>query len=85
MIPAALRRALKIETGDKLILYVKDGELRLYTNSMAIEHAQELVQKNVPEDVNLADELIADRRREVAQEKAEAAEWRLSREKPDIN
>lgn len=80
VIPAALRRALKIETGDRLILYVKDGELRLYTRNMAIERAQELVRKYVPEDVSLVDELIADRRREVAREKAEAAKRRLPRQ-----
>ena len=85
VIPAELRRALEIEIGDEVILYSKDGELRLYTHAMAIERAQELVRKYVPEGVNLADELIADRRREAAQEEAEAAEWRLSHEKPDIN
>ncbi len=77
MIPAELRRALEIETGDEVILYFKDGELRLYTHAMAIERAQEFVRKYIPEGVNLADELIADRRREAAQEEAEAREWRL--------
>ncbi len=40
MIPAELRRALEIETGDEVILYFKDGELRLYTHAMAIERAK---------------------------------------------
>ena len=77
VIPAELRRALEIEIGDEVILYSEDGELRLYTHAMAIERAQQLVRKYVPEGVNLADELIADRRREAAQEEAEAREWRL--------
>ena len=76
VIPAALRRALKVETGDEVILYLENGELRLYTHSMAIERAQALIRKHIPEGVSLVDELLAERRREVAQEEAEAAEWR---------
>ena len=76
VIPAALRRSLKIETGDEVILYLEDGELRLYTYPVAVERAQALIRKHIPESMNLADELLADRRREAAREEAEAAEWR---------
>ena len=75
VIPAALRRALKVETGDDVILYIEDGELRLSTYPMAVERAQALIRKYIPEGVSLVDDLLAERRREVAQEEAEAAEW----------
>jgi AbrB family looped-hinge helix DNA binding protein len=68
VIPVQFRRALQIEPGDKVRLQMEDGELRVIGRMAAIEQAQALVRKFVPEGVSLSDELIADRRAEAAKE-----------------
>jgi bifunctional DNA-binding transcriptional regulator/antitoxin component of YhaV-PrlF toxin-antitoxin module len=64
IIPASMRRELGIVTGDTVLVDVADGELRVRSLSKAIERAQAILRRHVPEGVSLADELIADRRRE---------------------
>ncbi len=68
VIPAAMRAALGLQSGDEVILIVDDGELRLTTDTRRIERAQRLVRKHVPTGVSLSAELIADRRREAQRE-----------------
>lgn len=70
VIPAAIRKALQIKTGDELLLHVEDGELRVTTRMQSIRRAQELVRQYVPEGISLADELIAERRTEAKREAA---------------
>lgn len=64
VIPAAMRRALGITSGDTVLVGIEDGELRIRSLEKAIERAQAIVRRRVPADVSLADELIADRRAE---------------------
>jgi AbrB family looped-hinge helix DNA binding protein len=68
VIPANLRRALGVGVGDELLLRVEDGELRAATRRAALNKAQAIVRRFVPDGVLLSDELIADRRREAAVE-----------------
>lgn len=68
VIPASMRRELGISTGDTVLVDVHDGELRVRTVSQAIERARAILRKYVPEDVELSDELIAERRREAERE-----------------
>ena len=68
IIPAAMRRELGISTGDTVLIDVSDGELRVRSLSKAIARAQAILRRHVPEGVSLADELIADRRREAERE-----------------
>ncbi len=68
VIPVRYRRALQIEPGDEVRLTVENGELRVIGRKAAIEQAQALVRKFVPEGTSLADELIAERRAEAARE-----------------
>ena len=68
IIPASMRRELGIATGDTVLVDVADGELRVRSMSKAIERAQAILRRHVPEGVSLADELIADRRREAERE-----------------
>lgn len=79
VIPAACRKALGVGPGDELLMRIEDGELRLYTQTQAIRRIQALAKKYVPEGVSMVDELLADRRREVAREEAEAEAWRAKR------
>lgn len=66
VIPAAIREAIGLKRGQELILWAEKGEVRITTAAKRARRAQELVRKYVPDDVSLADELIADRRREAA-------------------
>lgn len=68
IIPASMRRELGIATGDTMLVDVADGELRVRSLAKAIERAQAILRRHVPEGVSLADELIADRRREAERE-----------------
>ena len=64
VIPAVMRRALGIATGDTVMVGIEDGELRIRSLAKAVERAQAIVRRRVPRGASLADELIADRRGE---------------------
>jgi AbrB family looped-hinge helix DNA binding protein len=64
VIPAAMRRALGIASGDTVMVGIEDGELRIRSLAKAVERAQAIVGRRVPRAASLADELIADRRSE---------------------
>jgi AbrB family looped-hinge helix DNA binding protein len=64
IIPAPMRRALGLTTGDSVVVELEDGELRVRSLAKAVERAQAIVRRHVPAGTSLADELIADRRRE---------------------
>lgn len=68
VIPASMRRQLGIGTGDTVLVDVDNGELRVRSVTRAIERARAILRKHIPEGVGLADELIADRRREAERE-----------------
>ena len=68
VIPASIRRALGLQSGDEVVLLVEDNELRMTTPRKRAERAQQLFKKYVGEGVHLSDELIADRRKESAGE-----------------
>jgi AbrB family looped-hinge helix DNA binding protein len=64
VIPAACRKAMGLAVGDELVLRLEDGELRLLTVERAVARAQALVRRYVKEGASLADDLIAERRRD---------------------
>jgi AbrB family looped-hinge helix DNA binding protein len=64
VIPAAMRRALGIASGDTVLVGIEDGELRIRSLARAVQRAQAIVRRRVPAGVSLADELIAERRSE---------------------
>ena len=68
VIPASMRRELGIATGDTVVVDVADGELRVRSMPAAVARAQAILRRHVPEGVSLADELVADRRREAERE-----------------
>ena len=70
-LPAEARTALGLKDGDTLVLSLDDGEIRLMTIATAVRKAQAIVRQYVPEGVSLVDELLEDRRREVARERGE--------------
>ena len=62
VIPASFRKALGIQAGDEVVLWIEDDELRIMTLKRRIERARRLVRKHVKRGTSLADELIAERR-----------------------
>ena len=68
MIPAAMRKLIGVSEGDELILRYRDGRLEIMTVRQAVQEAQNLVSRFVPEDRRLVDELLAERRAEAERE-----------------
>ncbi len=68
VIPAALREAMEVNEGDALLAWIEEGELHLLSPRVGARQAQTLLKGLLPEGESLADELIADRRREAEAE-----------------
>ena len=68
VLPAVVRRALGLRPGDQLIVDVEGQEIRLVTVAEAARRAQELVRHYVDPGESLAESLVAERRRESADE-----------------
>jgi len=68
VIPAAMRKLIGISEGDELILRYRAGRLEVVTVRQAVQEAQDLVSRYIPEDRQLVDELSAERRTETERE-----------------
>jgi len=68
VIPAEFRKTLGIKAGDEVFARVEDDELRITTVKSRIARAQRLVRQCIKPGRSLADELIAERRREARNE-----------------
>jgi|ERR687898_2471437 AbrB family looped-hinge helix DNA binding protein len=68
VIPAKMRAALGMKIGDRLNVRLDGNELRIFTYKEGLRRAQEIVKRFVPEGGSLVDDLIAERRREAAEE-----------------
>ena len=66
VIPLEIRRKLGLKDGDTVLWEMADGEARLTTRAARIRRAQALVRLHVPDGASLAEELIAERRREAS-------------------
>ena len=67
-IPAEYRRELGLKPGDRVVVQMDQGELRIFSQIEGIRRAQEIVARYVSPDRSLVDELIAERRAEAARE-----------------
>lgn len=70
VIPAALRKALQLKPGDRLIAR-QEGETLVLERREAIEKRLQDRFRHIPKEISLVDELIAERRAEAAKEAAE--------------
>ena len=68
VLPAAMREALGLAPGDDVLISLEAEGIRILPRDEAIRQAQAIVRELVPDGVSLAEELIADRRREAARE-----------------
>ena len=64
VIPANYRKALGLKPGDVVVLALEEEEVRIITPSRAVQRAQALVRRYVPEGRSLVEELLAERRME---------------------
>lgn len=79
VIPAEIRRELGMEEGEPVVMRVEDGELRIWTIDEGIRRAQAIASKYVVPGRLISDELIAERRAEVAREEEELRQWQAAR------
>lgn len=74
VIPAEIRQSLGLKEGEMVLFELRDGEAVITTRLARIRRAQEMFRRFVPPgSPSLADELIAERRAEAAQEEAAAS------------
>jgi AbrB family looped-hinge helix DNA binding protein len=71
VIPAALRKALHLEPGDRLIARLEGEALVLERPDVSARRLQDRF-RHIPATVSLVDELLAQRRAEAAKEAASA-------------
>lgn len=67
VIPALLRKALDLQPGEKLIAHI-DNESLVLEKADAIKRRLKARFAHLPQDLSLADELIAERRAEARRE-----------------
>ena len=78
VIPAEMRTAMMVKPGDTVTAEVVEGEFRIVSPAVALKRVQAFARRWRAEnpDVNVVDELIAERREEARRELDEANEWR---------
>ena len=67
-IPAGVRRELGLKDGDAVIMETVKGELRVRPYRDVVSQIQTRLRKYAPDEVSVADELIAERRAEAERE-----------------
>lgn len=76
VLPQPVRENLHLDFGDEVLVVRTAEGYRIETPEQALRAAQDYLSSVVPAGVSLADELLAERRDEVAHEEAEEAAWR---------
>jgi AbrB family looped-hinge helix DNA binding protein len=72
VIPSSWRNQQGIGSGSELVVLEEDGRLILQTREQAIREAQQIVRSSVRRGRSLVDDLLRERRAEVAREKKRA-------------
>jgi AbrB family looped-hinge helix DNA binding protein len=68
LIPATVRRKLKLDVGSEVILRVDDTGILIGNRDQALARATQVLRRYIPESVCLSEELIKDRRAEAKRE-----------------
>jgi AbrB family looped-hinge helix DNA binding protein len=71
LIPAEIRRKLKLKEGSEMLLTMADGGFEVTTRERALERVQARMRKYVSPDRNLSQELLEERRQEAIREDPE--------------
>lgn len=67
-LPFELRERLGLKSGDSVVVFQEDDDVRIETATHALRRAQEYFASFVPQDVSLVEELLEERRQEAARE-----------------
>jgi AbrB family looped-hinge helix DNA binding protein len=81
VIPAAMREALGVKTGDSITLEVEDGVLRIESFRRRLAKIQDEIIQLVGPNRSLADELIDERREEARKEQEK---WKRESGRPGV-
>ncbi len=68
VVPSEYRKKLGLSPGDKVLLILDAGGIRIIPTAKAVFRAQELVRRYIPGKRKLSDELIFERREEAKRE-----------------
>ena len=68
LIPSLFRKALNLKEGERVLIFLEAGEMRVVPLREAVKRAQGIFRSFVPEGVSLSEELIKERRVEVKKE-----------------
>ena len=66
VIPARIRKALRIKPGDKVTLILEDDTLKIISTQQAIANAQKLLRRYIHPGRMLSEELIKERKEEAS-------------------
>jgi AbrB family looped-hinge helix DNA binding protein len=72
LLPAEMRAALGLAEGDVIIAWLKDGELRVHSHLHGLHKIQDTARALASGSTYASEELIAERRAEVAKEEEES-------------
>ncbi len=64
VIPAEMRKALGLETGDKVVLTLEDDGFRIVSRKQALRRVQDRIARRARPGVSVSQELIHERRKE---------------------
>lgn len=70
LIPAKIRRKLNLKAGSHLLVRVDETGLEISTREQALARARGRLRRYIPDGRNLSEELLRERREEVAREDA---------------
>ena len=75
VIPAAMRKALGVDAGEEVLLFLEEGEVRISTRLGNIEKIRAMVRAQIPEGVSVVDEFLKEKYAEAEREYARDREW----------
>lgn len=84
VIPPDVRTALGIPDGGELLLTVENGGLRASTRPASLRRIRRGLKAYIPPGTSVVDELLAEKRAEVAREEAGEEEWRRARKQTGL-
>ena len=64
VLPSEVREAVRLRTGDRLLVVVEEDGILLLTPAQGARRAQAIVRRHVPQGRDLVEELLEERRRE---------------------
>ncbi|HEY2858724.1 MAG TPA: AbrB/MazE/SpoVT family DNA-binding domain-containing protein [Terracidiphilus sp.] len=80
LIPAAMRKEMGWEAGQRLILNINAHDLRILSRQQAIKKIQDELRSRIPAGRSVVDELIQDRRKEAQREDDEYRQSKARRQ-----